>query len=377
MNDTKIIPINKPSIGSLEIKAVKRVLSAGQLAQGKEVSKFEGEFAKFCGVNHAIAVNSGTAALHIALLSIGVKPGDEVITTPFSFIASASVILMVGAKPVFVDIDKETFNIDPKSILRKITKKTRAIIGVDIYGQCAAWKELQSLSRDNGIKLIGDSSQSHGARIGNSLTGSFGDVSTFSFYATKNMTTGEGGMVTTNNHEISELSKKYRQHGMELDGAYNYTRLGYNYRMTDISAAIGRVQLSRVREMTDKRISIAKEYNAYFSDLEGIITPIDNEKINNYSHVFHLYTLRVAKSIRDLLVKKITNEGIGCGIYYPKPLYKTKLFANFNYEECPETEDACNEVFSIPCEPSLKEKDINKIKKTVISCYKDLNTRKK
>ena len=233
-----MIPIASPFIGDEEVKAVTDVLKSGFIAQGPKVKVLENKFAEFCSRKYAIAVNSGTAALHTALKIGGVDKGDEVITTPFSFIATANTILMQQAKPVFVDIEEDTFNIDPQNLKEKINKKTKAIVTVDLYGHLCDYDEIEQITKDNNLILIEDAAQAIDAEYKGKKAGNFGDLSAFSFYATKNIACGEGGIVTTNNEDYAKNAKSFRQHGMSTLAKYDYVDLGYNYRMTDISAAV-------------------------------------------------------------------------------------------------------------------------------------------
>ena len=230
------IPIAKPLLGEEELEAVARVLRSGILAHGPEVEEFEREFAEYVGVDHAVAVANGTVALDLVLRAYGIGPGDEVITTPFSFIATANAILYQGARPVFADIDPVTYTLDPDRVVEKITSRTRAIIAVHLYGHPADMKALREIAEDHDLILIEDAAQAHGAEAHGAKAGSLGDAAAFSFYATKNMVTGEGGMVTTNDRRIAERVRRLRNHGQA--GKYRHVTLGFNYRMTSIAAAI-------------------------------------------------------------------------------------------------------------------------------------------
>src|SRR3989338_5465077 len=233
----KMIPLSKPFIGDEEKKAILNVLDSGMIAQGPKVNELEQKFADYCGTKHSVAFNSGTAALHTGLHVMGIGKGDEVITTPFTFIATANVILMQQAKPIFADIDEQTFNINPESVKEKITDKTKAIITVNLYGQLCDYDNITKISGKKGILILEDTCQAIGDQYNGKMAGSFGDVGAFSFYATKNITCGEGGAITTDNKEFAEKSKLFSQHGMSTIGAYDYDDIGYNYRMTDINAA--------------------------------------------------------------------------------------------------------------------------------------------
>ena len=246
-----MINIAAPVIDSEERRAVDEVIESGMLAQGPKVAELEKNWAEYCGVKHALAVNSGTAAIHCALYAAGVKEGDEVITTPYSFIATINPILMLGARPVLVDIDEETFNIDVSKIEAAITEKTKAIVPVDLYGQPCDWAELQEIAKKHDLKIIEDACQAIGAEYKGIKAGALGDFGCFSLYATKNIMCGEGGIVTTNSDEASAAIRSFRQHGMVAP--YEYADLGYNYRMSDLHGAIAVEQLRKVDRFTAQR----------------------------------------------------------------------------------------------------------------------------
>lgn len=355
-----MIPIAKPQIGEEEIKEVTEVLKSGMLAQGKKVKELEEQFAKYIGTKYAIATSSGTTALHVALLAHGIKPGDEVITSPFTFIASANSIMFCGAKPVFADIDENTFNIDPKRIEEKITPKTKAILPVHLFGQACDMDAICKIAEKHKLILIEDACQSHGAEYHGKKAGSFG-TGCFSFYPTKNMTTGEGGMITTNDERVYSKAKLLREHGMPE--RYKHTMLGYNYRMTDISAAIGIVQLQKLEKYIQKR----KENAEFFSKnihIPGIILP---RTINNAKHVYNQFTMRITdqfKFKREELMQKLTEAGIGNVIYYPTPVYEQEPYKNQKYPaDCKTAEKICREVLSIPIHPNVTLEDLEQIRK--------------
>lgn len=352
-----MIPIAKPLIGDDEIKEVEAVLKSGFIAQGPKVAEFEEKFANYIGTRHGTATSSGTTALHIALLCAGIERDDEVITTPFSFAATANTILHVGAKPVFVDIDPKTFNINPELIEEAITSKTKAILPVHLYGQPADMSKINKIAENNDLKVIEDAAQAHGAVYNNINIGLWGDMACFSFYPTKNITTGEGGMITTNNKEFDGDARALRSHGESK--RYEHVILGYNFRMTDIAAAIGIVQLKRLDEFNDKRIENAEYLTEHIKYIDGIEPPFVSE---NVKHVFHQYTIRVLNDKRDQLKEFLNNEGIGTGIHYPWPIYKQKLYEDLGFKDnCSEAEKAAAEVLSIPVNPALSVDDLGKI----------------
>ena len=362
-NNKKMIPIAKPYIDNKEIKAVADVLKSGMIAQGPKVNELENKFAKFCRTRHAVAVNSGTAALHTALNIAGVQKGDEVITTPFTFIATANAILMQGAKPVFADIEENTFNIDPKNIGEKITNKTKAIITVDLYGHLCDYDEIEKISQANGLIVVEDACQAVSAEYKKKKAGSFGNIAVFSFYATKNITCGEGGSITTNNSDYAENAKLFRQHGMSNMKGYDYTNVGYNYRMTDISAAILLEQLKKLEMITKKRIGNAEYLSKGLRKIKGIHVPVVKE---GNKHVFHQYTIKVGNDFklkRDELVKYLNKKGIGCNIYYPKPVHLCEHIKKLGYKknDFPIAEKLSQQVLSLPVHPHLTKEQLNYI----------------
>lgn len=355
-----MIPIAKPLIGDEEIKEVTEVLKSGFIAQGPKVAEFERIFAEYVGTKNAFATSSGTTALHLAFLCAGIGSEDEVITTPFTFVATSNSVLYVGAKPVFVDIDPETYNIDPEKIEEATTDKTKAIMPVHLYGQPADMDAICKIAKEHDLAIIEDAAQAHGARYNDKNIGSFGDMGCFSFYPTKNMTTGEGGMITTDNDEFAEIARNLRSHG-ELN-RYEHVVLGYNFRMTDIAAAIGIAQLKKLEDFNRKRIENAEYLTEHIDNIDGIEPPFVQK---NVKHVFHQYTIRV-KNKRDKLIRFLNKQGIGTGIHYPKPIYKQKLYEDLGISaECPEAEKAAAEVLSIPVHPALKMEDLEKIVKTL------------
>ncbi len=352
-----MIPAAKPLLGDDEARAVSEVIKSGMLAQGKKVAEFEEGFGKFIGAKHTIAVGNGTQALHVALLAAGVMPGDEVITTAFSFLASSTSIVHCGAKPVFADIDPKTFNIDPDDARKLITKKTRAIMPVHLFGLSSDVKELQKICGENNIAMVEDACQSHGARVGGKGVGTFGISSAFSFYPTKNITTGEGGAVTTMDDKTAELCRLIRNQGQV--SRYNCVMIGYNYRMTDIGGAIGIEQLKKLPGWTETRIK-----NAAYLDRElgkaGIGVPYVPK---GYKHVYHQYTIRVKG--RDAVQKKLADMGVGTGVYYPQGLHELGPLAKYRTRKLPKTEKACKEVLALPVHPALSKADLETVAKSV------------
>jgi perosamine synthetase len=358
-----MIPIAKPIITEDEISAVTAALQSGIIAQGKKVAEFEEAFARFIGTKYAVAVNSGTAALHVALLACGIGEGDEVITSPFTFISTANSILFTGGKPVFADIDEETFNIAAGGIAERITPRTKAIMPVHLYGQPCDMKTIMKIAEEHGLTVIEDACQAHGAEYDGQRVGSF-STGCFSFYPTKNITTGEGGMITTNDEAIAQKARMLRNHGQRE--RYLNEILGYNYRMTDIAAAIGLCQLEKLERFNKKRIENAKFLTAQLKEIRGLIPPSVRP---NVKHVFHQYTLRVTENFglsRDGLREKLKGNGVATEIYYSLPIPKQPLYQNLGYNEyLTNAEKAAREVISLPVHPSLTKEDLETIVRSI------------
>jgi perosamine synthetase len=348
-----MISIAKPVMGEEEKKAVLEVLDSGIIAQGPKVKEFEEGFAKMCGVKHAIATTSGTTALHLALLAHGIGKGDEVITSPFTFIASANSVLFVNAVPVFVDIDPKTFNMDVTQIEAAVTPKTKAILPVHLYGLCCDMDVIMAVAEKHNLVVIEDACQSHRSEYKGKRAGSFG-TGTFSLYPTKNMTSAEGGMITTDDDAINEKCRVIRNHGMRR--RYFHDELGYNFRMTDVHAAIGNAQLGKLAANNQKRRENAKFYNA---NLKGVTVPYVPD---GYTHVFHQYTIRVPDGKRDALREYLKENEIGSEIYYPLPIHQQGFYIEMlGKKTYPQAELAAAEVLSIPVHPSLTKSDLEKV----------------
>ena len=354
MADIKV-PIAKPIIGEKEIENVVDVLKSGMIAQGPKVAEFEKKFASWIGTKYAITTNSGTSALHVALLAAGIGKGDEVITTPFTFIATGNSIVYTGATPVFADIDLKTYTLDPDSIEALITDKTKAILPVQLYGQSADMDKINETAKKHDLKVIEDAAQAHGAMYNGKNVGSLGDAGCFSFYPTKNMTTSEGGIITTDDEELATRARMFRAHGSSIK--YTHDEIGYNFRMTDISAAIGLAQLDVIDGFNDKRITNAKYLNEGLKGVDGVKTPYCGD---DFKHVYHQYTIFVEKGKRDDWVNFLADEGIGTGVHYPIPLYNQPIYEKLGIEgSAPNVELAANHVISLPVHPSLTQKDLD------------------
>ncbi|MDO9086868.1 MAG: DegT/DnrJ/EryC1/StrS family aminotransferase [Anaerolineaceae bacterium] len=350
-----MIPISKPYIGEAEKSAVLEVLDSGMLAQGPKTAKLEEKFTEVCNTKYAIAATSGTAALHVGLLAHGIGQGDEVITTPFTFMASVNSIFFVGAKPVFVDIDEKTFNINPDEIEGAITPRTKAILLVHLYGYPCNMDQITGIAEKHGLIIIEDACQAIGAKYKGKPVGSFG-TGCFSLYATKNIMSGEGGMITTSDEKIAQRCRMIRNHGMQR--RYYHDMLGYNFRMSDLHAAIGLVQIDRLGEFTEARRKNATFLNAH---LTSVITP---QVLPEYEHVWHQYTIRVKQDVdRDAAVNFLNQAGVGTGIFYPVPAYKQTHLVEMGYSNLnlPVTERIVNDVISLPVHPQLTRADLQKI----------------
>lgn len=346
-----MIPAAKPLIGAEEREAVDRVLQSGMMAQGPEVAAFEKEFSAIVDGRHCIAVNSGTSGLHMALEAIGMDTGDEVIVPSFTFAATANSVALTGATPIFVDIDPRTFNIDPAAIEAAITPRTKAIQPVHLYGQPAAMQEIMAIAKQHNLMVVEDAAQAHMASLDGTPVGAFGDAGVFSFYPTKNMTSGEGGMITTASDEIARQSRLLRNQGMEK--RYENEVIGFNTRMTDIHAAIGRVQLRKLAAWTKQR-----QANAKFLDenLKGVVIPY---VAPGAVHVYHQYTIRIVGQDRDAFAAEMTKRGVGNGVYYPIPVHRLPSFGlTF---DLPNTTSAAKEVLSIPVHPALSQGDLETV----------------
>jgi perosamine synthetase len=346
-----MIPVAVPGLDEQEVEAAARVIRSGMLASGPNVAEFETAFSNYCRTAHAVAVNNGTAALHATLLALGIGPGEEVIVPAFTFFATASAVCMCGARPVFADVDENTFNISIDSVQEAVSRRTRAVIGVHLFGQPCAIRPLQEICGERGIPFIEDAAQAHGAVYHGKKVGGWGTAGCFSFYPTKNMTTGEGGIVTTSDPGLAERTREIINHGQAEK--YLHVSIGYNFRMTDLSAAIGLVQLSKLDGFNTRRRDNAAYYDTHIN-VPGIILPIC---VPGAEHVYHQYVIRVtdeSRLTRDQLAEILRERGIGTAVHYPIPLHKQPAF-----EQCPETcpmaERLADEVLSIPAHPLVTD----------------------
>ncbi len=342
--------------------AVARVLESGQFVGGPEVTALEKEFASYCGAQHGVAVNSGTSALHLALLAAGIQPGDEVITVPFTFYATVAAIGYAGAIPVYVDIDPGTFNIDVSKIEAAITPRTRAILPVHLYGQCADMDPILEIARRHQLIVIEDAAQAHGAEYRGRRAGGIGDIGCFSFYPTKNLgAAGEGGMLTANNSEYARAAALLRSWGEEQ--RYRPSLKGYNYRLPAIQAAILRVKLRRLEQWIEARRALAAEYDGLLED-SSVTRP---QAMPNSRHVYCLYTIRATD--RDGLQRGLENAGIQTAVHYPLPIHWMPAYADARYQagDFPVAEACANTVLSLPLHPRMT---IAQVKEVASSIYR-------
>ena len=355
-----MINLAKPFLGEDEKEAVCKVIDSGMIANGAVVTEFENSFSSYVGVGHGIATTSGTTALEVAIRALGIGPGDKVLTTPFSFIATANSIIYTGATPVFADIDPDTFNIDPEKAELALQKESgiRAILVVHLFGRPCDMDAFKALAEKYNVFLIEDCAQSHGAEWNGRKAGSYGDASCFSFYPTKNMTTGEGGMVLTDNDDLAKQCRLLINHGMEV--RYHHDIVGHNYRMTNISGAIGLCQLNKLTNMNERRKEIAAYYDNSINN-ELIALPSRYE-----GHVYHQYTIRIKDNKRDAFAKHLSDNEIGYGIFYPLTIPEQKCYSSFGFEtDFPISDLVKTQVVSLPMHPGLTDPEIAQGMETV------------
>lgn len=355
------IPLAKHYIDKDDIKSVITALKSDYLSQGPFTQKFESLFAKYVGTKHAVAVSSGTAGLHLAVKALGLKAADEVITTPFSFIASTNCLLYEGIIPIFVDIHKNTLNIDPSLIEASITKRTKAILSVDIFGTPANMHEINKIAKKYNLKVISDSCESLGSIYHGNKTGGLCDISVFSFFANKQMTTGEGGMVTTNSKKTSELLRSLRSQGRPINNSWlSHVRMGYNYRMTEIEAALGVSQLLKLEKMIDEKNRIYNLYKKYLSDCHDVeFLQEPNEcRVSRFT-----VPVKIKNNKRFRVVSALEKHGIGYKIYFP-PIYSfryIKKHLKINSDNYPVCQKISKEILCLPLFIGLNSSQVHKI----------------
>ncbi|RAW45628.1 aminotransferase DegT [Halorubrum sp. 48-1-W] len=350
-----MISIADPTIGTEEKRRVEAVLDSGMLAEGEVVDEFEESFADYCGADVGVATTNGTTALHAALVGLGVGPGDRVLTTPFSFIATANAVRLAGAEVDFVDIDPRTYNLDTDALEARLRDgdPVDAVVAVHLYGLPADVERLTELADEYDFRLLEDAAQAHGASYEGRRVGSFGDAACFSFYPTKNMTTGEGGMILTDDDAVAERARRFVDHGRT--SGYEHGSVGHNFRMTNVAGAIGCAQLERLPEFLRARRRNATGLTERLADVPDVTTPVEPA---GYDHAYHQYTVRVPN--RDALREHLSNRGVGTGVYYPIPIHRQPAYDDVS-GSYPVAEACAEEVLSLPVHPELDGSDLDRI----------------
>lgn len=346
-----MIPAALPIIGDSEREAVDRVLRSGMIAGGPEVEAFEREFSEHVDGRECVALNSGTSALHLGLLAAGIGPGDEVIVPSFTFAATANAVALTGATPVFADIDPDSFCISADAVRSAVTERTAGVMPVHLYGHPANMAALMAIAEERGLAVFEDAAQAHDSSLGGRPVGSFGRFGAFSFYPTKNMTSGEGGMASVANPDVARKIRLLRNQGMEQ--RYQNEVIGFNNRMTDVHAAIGRVQLRSLPGWTAQRRTNAEFFDR---ELRGVVTP---PVASDAFHVYHQYTIRIVGLDRDQFAEQLRERGVGCGVYYPTPTHELPSFGKDL--DLPATTVACEQVLSLPIHPALTDEHLETI----------------
>jgi len=373
------VPLSKPWVTQEDVESVVNVLNTTYLSFGPKLNEFEKKLAEIAGRKYAVAVNSGTSALHLTIKSLGIKEGDEVITTPFSFIASSNCILFEGAKPIFVDVRKDTYNINPDLIEEKIAERTKAILGVDVFGQPAEWDIIEKIAEKYELYVIEDSCEAIGSEYKGKKAGSFGAAGAFAFYPNKQMTTGEGGVIVTDNEEIYKLSRSIRNQGRGEDESWLYhTRLGYNYRISDINCALGISQLKRLNKIIEMRDAVAKMYSQKLSEVEEVITSCINPEVIRMS--WFVYVIRLTEDFgrnkRDMVIEELEKRGIQTQNYFEaihlQPFYVEQF--GFKKGDFPITEFVSERTIALPFYTTMTEEEIdyvvNNLKEVILEVKK-------
>jgi perosamine synthetase len=362
-----VIPINKPLVDEDEIQAVVNVLRSGNLTSrtesGSMVDKLEDGFAEFTESKYAVAVNSGTSALYLSLLASQITQGDEVIVPSFTFVATAESVVLAGGTPVFADIDPDTFNIDPEEVSRLVTKKTKAVIPVDLFGLPVDMKHIREIADKHSLTIIEDAAQAHGARYDGKHVGAFADLACWSFYASKNMTTGEGGMITTNLDEYAAKLPYMRSHGEK--GEYVSSMIGGNFRLPEIEAAIGYVQLKKLPEFLKRREENATILHSKLQNIDALRLPTVQD---GCKHSWYLFTVKLENGIehsRKTIVQKLRKAGIGASVYYKVPIHQMPFYRKFCGRSLPHTEETAQIVFSLPVHPAVTPEQAEYIAETL------------
>ncbi len=357
-----MIPLAQPDIGEEEIRLVNEVLRSGWLSMGPKVGEFEEKFANYIGTKHAIAVNSGTSGLHLCMNAIGIKKGDEVITSPFSFIASSNCIMFEGGKPVFVDIDPDTLNIDAERIEAAITKNTKAILPVHVFGQPCEMGAIMDIAEDHNLAVVEDACEAIGAEYNCQKAGTFGDASVFAFYPNKQMTTGEGAIIVTDDDNIAKLCRSLRNQGRSEDEEWlNHVRLGYNYRLDEMSCALGIGQLNRIDELLDKRDKVAEEYTRHLSSVNEITTQYLDPKVKMS---WFVYVVQMDKDMsRNKVMDYLKEHGVSCRPYFTpihlQPFYREMY--GYRKGDFPICEKVCNSTIALPFYGNIDKETIGQV----------------
>lgn len=375
------IPLARPDITDVERDAVMRVLEGPILSLGPELDGFESELAACAGVNYAVATNSGTSALHLTMLALGIGPGDEVITTPFSFIASSNCILMVGATPVFADIDPLTLSLDPDEVKAKLTSRTRAILAVDVFGHPARWDELREIAIEHDLALVEDSAESIGSTYRGRPTGGLADVAIFAFYPNKQITTGEGGALLTNDPQIAATAKSLRNQGRSDQGGWlAHHTMGYNFRLSDINCALGRAQLGRLDEILAPRSQVAETYNRMLADIPEVTTQhvADDVDMSWFVYVIQL-SEQFTSDDRDQVLLYLRDRGIGCSNYFPsihlEPFYRTRF--EYGPGDYPISESISDRSIALPFYGALPIRHIEAVVENLTAALTEISKPKK
>ncbi|MBW8736012.1 MAG: DegT/DnrJ/EryC1/StrS family aminotransferase [Streptomyces turgidiscabies] len=351
------IPAARPVIGEAEIAAVVRVLRSGRVVQGPEVAAFEEAFSELVAGRACVAVNSGTSALQLSLMALGIGPGDEVVVPSFSFAATANAVRLVGADPVFTDITPGTYCLDPLAASAVIGPRTAALMPVHLYGHPAPMDQLMELAARHGLAVLEDACQAHGATLHGRPVGSFGEAGCFSFYPTKNMHALEGGIISTGDPHLARILRLLRNQGMEQ--RYENEIVGANMRMTDVAAAVGREQLKQLPAWTEQRRANAKVLDSH---IEGLSVP---HEADGARHVYHQYTVRIPGGLRDSVQQDLARQGIGSTVYYPTPIHRLRPYQDQGRPSLPETDRAAAEVLSLPVHPTLGQAELERIAQAV------------
>lgn len=367
------IPMSAPDITEDDVQAVAEVVRSGRLALGPKTEEFERSVAEYVGAKHAVAVSSGTAALHLIVKALGIGPQNEVLVPSFTFVSSANVVLYEGATPVFVDIEPDTYNLDPEDLERKITPRTRAIVVVDVFGHPAEWDAILDIAKRHRLLVIDDSCEALGAEYKGKKLGQFGDAAAFAFYPNKQMTTGEGGIIVTNNPEVAKLARSLRNQGRgEMGGWLNHERLGYNYRMTEMSAALGVSQIKRIETLIAKRERVARLYTEHLSSLQRV----RSLRVRPYVRMsWFVYVVELAEGLhRDPVMRAMAHEGIPTRGYFSPVHLQPYIRKEWNTREgmLPVTESVAQRTIALPFHGNMSEEEVNQVVEVLDRCTRHL-----